>query len=281
MESSSTNPLAKHFRQPKIYIKLPSEGRWYPKDSLEMTKNGELPVYAMTAKDELTLKTPDALLNGQSTVDVIESCVPSIKDGWAVPAVDLDYLLISIRQATYGNGMDFFSMCPHCNTKNENTIDLSAIKESIPCPDYKSTLTVDDLTFYFRPQNYKQFNQSSLENFEQQRLLSIVADTELDNDVKLAKFHQMFNKLLKITVESISNAVATIKINDGTIVDDSDQIAEFFDNCNREVFDAVKSHIEKIGDANPLKRIPIVCDNEDCGKNYNTPLVFEQASFFG
>mgnify|MGYP005661920895 CR=1 FL=1 len=24
------NPLQKHFRQPKIYLKLPSQGRWYP-----------------------------------------------------------------------------------------------------------------------------------------------------------------------------------------------------------------------------------------------------------
>ena len=281
MESSSTNPLAKHFRQPKIYVKLPSEGRWYPKDALEMTKSGELPVYAMTAADELTLKTPDALLNGQSTVDVIQSCVPNIKNGWAVPTVDLDFLLISIRQATYGNGMDFFSMCPHCGTKNENTIDLAAIKDTIVCADYKSTLTIDDLTFYFRPQDYSQFNQSSLENFEQQRLLSVVADTELDQDVKMAKFHQMFNKLLRLTVDSIANSVAIIKISDGTVVDNAEQISEFFNNCNKEVFDTVKKHIEKIGDANPLKRVPIVCDNEECEKSYNTPLVFEQASFFG
>ena len=30
--------------------------------------------------DEITFKTPDALLNGQATVDVIQSCIPNIKD---------------------------------------------------------------------------------------------------------------------------------------------------------------------------------------------------------
>jgi hypothetical protein len=34
----------------------------------------------MTAKDELMFKTPDALLNGQSTVEVVKSCIPAIQD---------------------------------------------------------------------------------------------------------------------------------------------------------------------------------------------------------
>jgi len=68
----SHNPLKKYFRQPKIYISLPSQGKFYPDGSIEMTENGELPVYSMTAKDEMIIKTPDALLNGSSTVEVIQ-----------------------------------------------------------------------------------------------------------------------------------------------------------------------------------------------------------------
>ena len=120
---NSTNPLAKHFRQPQLYLKLPSQGKWYPQGSIDMPVTGELPVYPMTAKDELILQTPDALLNGQSTVEVIQSCVPSIKDAWKMPSIDLDAVLIAIRQATYGPGMDFFSVCPHCQRKNENTVE--------------------------------------------------------------------------------------------------------------------------------------------------------------
>ena len=65
-----TNPLSKYFRQPKIYLRLPSKGKFYSPGSLVMTESGELPVYAMTAKDELLIKTPDALLNGEATVEV-------------------------------------------------------------------------------------------------------------------------------------------------------------------------------------------------------------------
>jgi hypothetical protein len=84
------NPLAGFMRQPKIYIKLPSGGEFWPAGSLDRTENGEYPVYSMTAKDELMLKVPDALMNGQAVVSVIEHCVPNIKNAWHTPNLDLD-----------------------------------------------------------------------------------------------------------------------------------------------------------------------------------------------
>src|SRR6056300_1622120 len=101
------SPLQKFYRQPKLYLSLPSDGKYYPPGVLETTETGEYPVYSMTAKDELAFKTPDALINGQSTVDVIQSCIPNIKNAWEMPSLDLDAALIAIRIATYGEHMDF------------------------------------------------------------------------------------------------------------------------------------------------------------------------------
>ena len=64
MTEIKPNPLMKHFRQPKLYIDLPSKGLFYPQGTLELTEDGKVAVYAMTAKDEIMIKTPDALLNG-------------------------------------------------------------------------------------------------------------------------------------------------------------------------------------------------------------------------
>ena len=105
------NPLAKHFRQPAIYLKLPSQGKFYPPDGIELSITGELAVYPMTVKDELTLKTPDALMNGEGMADVIRSCCPGIKDPWTIPSVDLDVIFIAIRLASYGKGMDISATC--------------------------------------------------------------------------------------------------------------------------------------------------------------------------
>ena len=56
-ENTNTNPLEKYYRQPAIYIKLPSEGRYYDKNTFMPTETGEIPILPMTAKDELTFKT--------------------------------------------------------------------------------------------------------------------------------------------------------------------------------------------------------------------------------
>ena len=76
------NPLKQYFRRPSVYMKLPSNGQGYPEGSLEMPENGELPVYPMTAIDEITARTPDALFNGTAVAELITSCVPNIKDPW-------------------------------------------------------------------------------------------------------------------------------------------------------------------------------------------------------
>ena len=86
----NANPLKQFFRQPVIYARLPSKGKFYPPGTLDMPANNELPVLPMTAIDEITYRTPDALYNGQATVDVIQSCLPNIKNAWVIPAMDMD-----------------------------------------------------------------------------------------------------------------------------------------------------------------------------------------------
>lgn len=280
-DSTVQNPLSKYFRQPKIYIKLPSRGQWYANGAYENTATGEIPVYAMTGKDELLLKNPDGLLNGQSTVDVIQSCCPNIKNAWSMPLIDLDAVLIAIRQATYGNRMEFVSVCPHCGSKNDHALDLGALFSKISCPDYNQTVKINRLEFYLKPQNYKTMNEAGFETFEQQRLLNVVADETLTSQEKTIKFNQLFNNLLNITVNQVANCIAAIKTEDGTVVQDTEQIHEFFKNCDKPIWDAVKQRIDALNDSMATKKIDLTCDNEDCKKPYNTPLIFEQTSFFG
>ena len=112
---TENNPLGKYYRQPQIYITLPSKGRYYTPDVFTPTENGEIPVLPMTAKDEMAFKTPDAMMNGQATVDVIKSCVPNIKNPWKMTNYDTDTVLLAIRIATYGETMDITFTTPVTN----------------------------------------------------------------------------------------------------------------------------------------------------------------------
>ena len=151
---TSQNPLAKYFRQPAIYMKLPSLGRFWGENSLELPVTGEIPVYPMTARDEVTLRTPDSLMNGQGVVDVIQSCCPNIKDAWHMPSVDVDAVLIGIRIASYGNEMDLDTTCPFCQSENSHALDLSTILNGISCPNYVTKIEINNLKIKVKPQEF-------------------------------------------------------------------------------------------------------------------------------
>ena len=132
----SNNPLRQYFRRPALYISLPSKGKYYPQGTLDMPENGELPVYPMTAIDEITAKTPDALFNGNAVVDIIKSCIPSIKDPWNLPSTDVDTLLIAIRAATNGNDLEVESICPACDETGKYGVNLISLLSGINTNGY-------------------------------------------------------------------------------------------------------------------------------------------------
>jgi hypothetical protein len=200
MVDNRTNPLTKYFRQPKIYLRLPSKGRYYPAGSLDMPDSGELPVYAMTAKDELMFKTPDALLNGESVVEVIKSCVPNIKDPWKMPSIDSDAILIAIRLATYGEKMGISTMIPGTNEEREFEADLRTMLDRLAEFEYLPYVEINpEITVELRPSTYKEFTQSSIRTFEEQRIFKIINDDTIADQDKLQAFTNSFKKLTDIT----------------------------------------------------------------------------------
>jgi hypothetical protein len=273
------NPLAKHFRQPSIYLKLPSQGRFYPPNSIDLSVSGEIPVYPMTVKDELTLKTPDALMNGEGMVEVVRSCCPNIKDPWTIPSVDLDVIFIAIRLASYGQGMDITSTCPHCNSSNEYTVDLNVLLESLTPANYSDTLTVDGLVVKFRPQSYRDLNKLNLATFEQRKLLSNVADADIPDEEKRQLFEESFKKITDLNVSVIIHSIESILV-DSTLVTDYQMIKEFLDNCSRQTYQAIKDKIQELAEKNTAPPADLTCANDECGKEYQTPMVFDQSNFF-
>ena len=161
MENQS-NPLKQYFRKPGIWIKLPSQGEFYNEKPADFNDMGEIPVYPMTAKDELTLKTPDALLSGQSTVEVIKSCIPAILDPWKMPSFDLDAVLIAIRVASYGHEMELDTSCPNCAETTEISLDLRKVLERLSRGDYSEPVKIGDLEIHFKPLNYRQITSNKI-----------------------------------------------------------------------------------------------------------------------
>ena len=141
------NPLKKYYRQPKQYIKLPSGYKFYPEGAIQVPESGEIAVYPMTAKDELLFKTPDALLNGEATVTVIQSCVPAIKNAWAMPSIDVDAVLIAIRMATYGEKMSVPVTIPNTKIQRDFELNLQSSLDKLLSAQYQETVFVACLLY--------------------------------------------------------------------------------------------------------------------------------------
>lgn len=278
MANPANNPLFKHFRQPAIYLKLPSQGRFWPDDAIDMPPTGELPIYPMTVKDEITIKTPDALMNGLGVVDVVQSCCPNIKNAWKIPATDLDAILIAIRLASYGSEMDIDSTCPKCNETNSNVIDLRILLDNLRAPEY-NPIDIEELTFSFKPQAFETMNNTNMIVFEQRKLLDAITSSELSDEEKTKQFNLIFPKLTEMNVLSLVNCIESITTSDGKEVTEFRFIKEFIENCDRNVFLKIKQEIEQYVQSSKPEPLNIQCS--ECRHTYTSELNFDTSNFFG
>ena len=279
------NPLQKYFRQPKLYITLPSGGRFYSSNAIEMTETGELPVFSMTAKDELIMKTPDALLNGQATVDVIQSCIPSIKNAWAMPSIDLDAALIAIRLATYGEMMTLKIKTPVTGEEKEMQVDLRVLLDQFANLEFNSVVPVnEDLKINLRPLSYKEFTRSAIKTFEEQRIFNIVNDQTISDEDKLQAFTNSFAKLTELTVDMIALSIENIQLGD-EVITNRKHIDEFIKNTDKSFFKVVTNHLDNERKKFTLK--PMIAEataeeiEKGVPKTYEVPITFDQSNFFG
>lgn len=275
----NSNPLQKYFRQPVVYIRLPSNGKFYPPNALEPTPNGEYPVLPMTTMDEITYRTPDALFNGNAVASVIESCLPNIKNAWNMPGLDIDSVLIAIRIATFGAEMDIGSTCPACDTEGEFTVDLRKILDQMGTADYSKPLVIGDLEIYFRPMSYRQINENSMEQFQEQKLLQVTAENleSVDQD-QLAKMGQLLKKLTEVTTKALSQNIAMVKTPQAQVTQ-SEHITEWLLNCDRATFTRIRDHVIAVKSNAEIKPLDMKCSN--CGHEYKQLLTLDQSNFFG
>lgn len=273
----SNNPLKQYFRQPAIYVRLPSQGKFYPSGAINIPATGELPILPMTAIDEITYRTPDALFNGQATVSVIQSCVPDILDAWAVPAMDMDTLLISIRIASYGHDMDFGTKCPACGHECEHTVDLRGILDRMRTPDYNKSLKSGDMEIYFRPMTYKNLNDNNALQYENQKLLQLLPDGQVPDAEKMTALSAALKRITEITVTALSQSIAVIKTPQ-IMVSEPEYIEELLNNCDRDLFGRIRDHIVDLKAQSEMQAMQLVCP--ECKHEYQQAITLDMSSFF-
>jgi len=283
-QNTTPNPLSAYFRQPQIYIKLPSGGKYWPQGALDMGDSEELAVYAMTAKDEMLMNTPDALLNGEATVSVIQSCIPQIKNAWQMPMIDTDTVLIAIRIASYGESMDISTNVPKINKPYELKVDLRMLMDQIIKGDFQEWLQLSNgLHVKLNPLTYRQQSNVALKAFEEQSLMRSVEDSKLSSGQKREKYTSILANLTNLNFENILAAIKCVKTPDGE-VDNPEYIEQFVTNIDYKLGDEIRKHVEKyatLGSVPPVTvQTPAELVKEGAPAQYQVPISLDNSNFF-
>ena len=269
------NPLQKFFRQPKIYISLPSKGLYYEPGALQGDYT-KMPILAMTGIDEIILKTPDALFNGESTVKIIESCCPYIKDAKNIPVIDVDAILAAIKIATFGNTATVSKTCANCGTDNDYELPLNSIIDYFDKLKFNNKIVLDNqLEISIRPLKYSEMSYFSMENFKLQKTLNQSA--EMDEEGRKNKINEIYVRLSELQLELLTLTVETVTV-ENTVVNEKEYIGEWLKNVERSVFSTIKKKIEENKDVWEIPSTPVKC--AECGTDNTVQLSLDQSSFF-
>jgi hypothetical protein len=278
------NPLKKYFRQPAIYIKLPTQGMWYLDNEISANEDGEVAVYGLTAMDDIMLNTPDAMLNGKALEGVIQHCVPDVHNVKSLLVPDLEALFLGIKTASTGGKYEIERICPNCQHDNNFEISCEAILNTMNYMEESDTVLLldDELEVRVKPYSFEMRQMFLQKQFEEDRTLKAIDDAnkDLDDFSKAEILAQSIEKLSLITFELVSRSIVSVKLlKQDIVVTDKADINEWLINISKQKADAVIKTVNNLNSIGPNKTVPALC--EKCNHNWMEELTFDPISFFG
>ena len=270
------NPLSSHFRAPKLFAPIPSAGKFYGPAVVEMPETLELPVFAMTAKDEMIMKNPDALLNGEAVAQVIHSCVPNVKNARAMLSSDIDVLLVAVQGATYGDDVEVSAPCPKCDEDQKGVASVEQAIGTMGVLEESYTVEHNGLEIHVRPFTYASTIQAGITNFQSTRSLQALADVSNEME-RLRLFNDNFKQIAELNfsliVDSISSIDYTDEDGEKQSVTDRKHITEFLDNAEGTVGKKIEEQIAKLNSIGINHEMKLQC--EKCTDDAGEPVVFK------
>ena len=278
--------IQKSFRKVELYTTLPSGGAYWPNGTIDLSSNPskEIGIMPMTMLDEINLRTPDSLLNGEAVVSIIKSCCPQIKDPWQAPLLDLETILVGIRIATYGPQLDVSVNVPQVNVPHEFTIDISdAIANLVP-GTFTATHTLSNgHTINIKPMTYRTMTETNIKNYEQARLATNLKNTEATEEQRMEEIQKSFKNITDLTIKNMADQVTSVDTEDGSISTTS-EVFQYVTNIPAPIAQEIKAIVteqNRLGTMKPIT-IPVPEDlvKQGAPETITQSLVLDQSNFF-
>ena len=273
------NPLKQYFRQIKMYLKLPSNGVYYKPGIIELSETGEVGILPMTGKDELILKNPDALLNGEALIEVLTSCVPAVKQPHALLVNDIEALITAIRYATFNDTLETTIFCPNCSHENTFKLNLQHALDNMDMLESEYVVNLDmGLSVFVKPYNFPELLGALRAQFEQTKLARAIDSDTITEEKRAEIFGKSFKILAVSKFELLASAIVKIVDESKNVnVSDSKFINEFLINTDKKSIDKISDLIDEINKIGIKRTFTAVC--EKCEHNWESEIDFNPVNF--
>jgi hypothetical protein len=273
------NPLKQYFRQFKLFMKLPSGTTYYTPTEVQFTDSGEIGVLPMTGTDELILKNPDALLNGEALVEVIKSCVPGIKNPRILLSNDIDALITAIRYATFDDSLETNLHCPACSHENTFKLDLQYALDNMEFLEKEYVVNLDSgVSVFVKPHAFPDLLKGLHAQFEQNKLTRAIDSEMITDEERSAIFGKAFKEMATTTYELMLNSVIKV-VDDARNINVTNKvhIKEFLHNIDNKSVDKISNLVRDINKIGIKRSFIAVC--QKCEHNWENEIDFNPVNF--
>ena len=280
----ANNPLQKHFRRPALWVKLPTGGRWYGDGCVHMNEDQQVQIYALSAKDDIMLNTPDALLNGHALENVIQSCVPEVRDVKKLLQPDLDAIFLGIKAATNNGKFEIERKCEACEHENNFEMRCDTLLDHMSYVEDSDTVIMIglDLRVHVKPYSYEMRTLMIQKQLEEQRTLGAIEKDEniVDDMIRADILAKSIDKIASLTFRLVARSITAVDLlgQEPQTVSDTDHIAEWLANIDKNTADAIIEAVNNLNNIGPPKETDAQCT--ECGHMWKEKLSFDPALFF-
>lgn len=255
------NPLMVKLRVPPEIHRIPSGASFYSEVTMDTSSKGEVHIHPMTAIEEIDIKSPDLLFNGEAIVNLLRKCVTEIRDPNELFIKDVDFLMTAIRKATFGPEYEI-NYKHDCTEAKEHSyiIDLNVILSSAK---------------ELNPITFRNISTVTIGNDESTYLVTLTP-------MKLKHMIQMLQSIDRKLSEDerktklFSSLVMMIQDIDG--ITDPDQLIEFISSIPTTWVEKITQQAEKISQWGPVFKQTAIC--KDCGVEVELEININPLSFF-
>jgi hypothetical protein len=273
------NPLQQYFRQIKMYLKLPSGTNYYGSEVIQKSEKGEVGILPMTGRDELILKNPDALLNGEALIEVLGSCVVGLKQPRTLLTNDIDALITAIRYATFNDSLETTMNCPKCTHENTFKIDLQYALDNMTELEAEYVVNLENgLSIFVKPYSFPELLKALHSQFEQTKLVRAFEGDNVTSEKKSAIFTTAFKEIATIKFDLLTASIVKIVDEKNNVnVSDAKFVREFLQNIDKKSVDKISDLIDEINQVGIKRSFTAKC--EKCEHTWESGIDFNPVNF--